>query len=175
MGFFDKFKKASKPAKPEAISTEVEPGVLVAPVDGEQLPLEQISDPVFNSGAMGKGAGFKPSGSVVYAPTDGTLVAFGAPNYHALALAGDDGSEVLIHIGVDTVEMKGDGFTLYSEKGAHVTAGTPLVGFSSAKIKAAGHDDVVIMVLTNTDDLASVEPVASGAVKAGAKAVKFAK
>ena len=177
MGFFDKFKKAAKPAKPakpEAIVVSEEPGFVYAPVEGEEIELSAVSDPVFGSGAMGKGAGFKPTGETVYAPVGGTLVACGAPNFHALAIAGDNGAEILIHVGVDTVEMKGDGFTVYAEKGAHVAAGTPLLGFSKKKIAAAGHDDVVIMALTNTDDLASVETVASGAVKPGDKAVKFA-
>ncbi len=172
MGFFDRFKK---PAKPEAIAVSEEPGFVYAPVDGDEMPIDQVSDPVFSCGAMGKGAGFKPAGETVYAPVSGTLTAYGAPNYHALGLQGDNGAEVLIHVGVDTVEMKGDGFTLYAEKGQHVAAGTPLLGFSKKKIAAAGHDDVVIMAITNTDDLASVDVATTGAVKAGDKAVKFAK
>lgn len=172
MGLFDKFKK---PAKPEVVSVAAEPGFVYAPVEGTFVALDQVSDPVFSSGAMGKGAAFKPAGETVYAPITGDLTVFGAPNYHALAMVSDDGVEVLIHVGVDTVEMKGDGFTLYAEKGQHVTAGTPLLGFSKKKIAAAGHDDVVIMALTNTDDLASVEAVASGAVKPGDKAVSYSK
>ena len=173
MGLFDKFKK--KPAVPEALDVTAPAGTLLAPVSGHAVPLDKISDPVFSSGAMGAGCGIEPSGEVVYAPVSGTLATIGAPNFHALALASDDGVEVLIHVGVDTVEMKGDGFKVFAEKGTHVSAGTPLLSFSKAKIQAAGHDTVVIMAVTNTDDLASVTFNGEADVNAGDKVVTYAK
>lgn len=175
MGFFDKFKKTAKPAKPEALGVSAPAGTVLAPVTGKAVKLEDVSDPVFSSGAMGKGCGVEPEGECVYAPVSGTLTAAGAPNYHALGIQGDDGAEVLIHVGVDTVEMKGEGFKVYGEKGAHVKAGEPLLSFSKDKIKAAGHDTVVIMALTNTDDLASVEFAHEGPVKAGEPVISFKK
>jgi PTS system glucose-specific IIA component len=173
MGFFDKFKKKS--SVPEALSVSAPAGTLLAPVSGTAMDLSEVSDPVFSSGAMGKGCGVKPSGETVYAPADGTLTVIGAPNFHALALATDDGAEILIHVGVDTVEMKGDGFKVFAEKGSKVKAGTPLLSFSKQKIAAAGHDDVVIMAITNTDDMASVDFAKSGEVNAGDVVVKYAK
>mgnify|MGYP000844369319 FL=1 len=173
MGLFDIFKKAAAPQKPEALSVSCPAGSILAPVAGKAIALEKVSDMVFNSGAMGKGCGIEPSEEVVYAPVSGTLTAAGAPNYHAVGITGDDGAEVLIHVGVDTVEMAGEGFTVYATKGAHVSAGEPLLSFSKQKIAAAGHDTVVIMALTNTDDLASVELVHEGDVKAGEVVVKF--
>ena len=143
MGLFDIFKKAAAPQKPEALSVSCPAGSILAPVAGKAIALEKVSDMVFNSGAMGKGCGIEPS------------------------------EEVLIHVGVDTVEMAGEGFTVYATKGAHVSAGEPLLSFSKQKIAAAGHDTVVIMALTNTDDLASVELVHEGDVKAGEVVVKF--
>ena len=136
MGFFDKFKKAAKPAKPEALGVSAPAGTVLAPVTGKAVKLEDVSDPVFSSGAMGKGCGVEPEGECVYAPVSGTLTAAGAPNYLALGIQGDDGADVLIHVGVDTVEMKGEGFKVYGEKGAHVKAGEPLLSFSKDKIKA---------------------------------------
>ncbi len=172
MGLFDRFRK---PAKPEALAVSAQPGEVLCPVDGTVVPLAQVSDVVFSSGAMGKGCGIEPTGSVVYAPVSGTLSAIGSPNFHALGIVDDSGAEVLIHVGVDTVEMHGDGFKVFSTKGAHVAAGEPLLSFDKAKIAAAGHDTVVIMALTNTDDLASVELVHEGAAQAGEKVVAYQK
>ena len=171
MGLFDMFKKPSKPA---ALGVSAPAGTLLAPVTGKAVSLSEVSDPVFSSGAMGKGCGVLPEGDTVYAPAAGTLSAIGAPNFHALGMVCDDGAEVLIHIGVDTVEMKGEGFTVFGTKGAHVSAGEPLIKFSSEKIKAAGHDDVVIMAITNSDDLSSVELTAPGAIEAGKPVVSYA-
>jgi glucose-specific phosphotransferase system IIA component len=175
MGFFDRFKKAAVPAKPEALAVSASAGQVLACVDGRVIPLADVSDVVFNSGAMGKGCGIEPAGEVIYAPVSGTLTAAGAPNYHAVGITGDDGAEVLIHVGVDTVEMKGEGFTVHVQKGAHVSAGEPLLSFSREKISAAGHDTVAIMALTNTDDLASVDLAREGDAKAGDVVITFKK
>lgn len=172
MGLFDKFKK---PSKPEALAVSAPAGTVLAPVTGSVIALEDVPDPVFSSGVLGKGCGIDPIGEVVHAPVSGTLSAIGAPNFHAVGLVGDDGAEILIHVGVDTVEMKGDGFTVFAEKGAHVKAGEPLLSFSKKKIVAAGHAATVIIALTNTDDLASVELVKTGAVDAGQKVIAFQK
>jgi len=101
------------------------------------------------------------------------LSAIGAPNYHAVGIIGDDGAEILIHVGVDTVEMRGDGFTVFGEKGVHLRAGEPLLSFSKKKIEAAGHASTVIIALTNTDDLASVELVKTRNIGAGEKVISF--
>lgn len=172
MGFFDRFKKTQKPA---AISASWSEGAVLAPVEGKVIPLSEVSDVVFASGAMGKGVGIEPAGEVVYAPVSGELLVVGAPNYHALAMKADDGAEILIHVGVDTVEMKGEGFEVFGTKGTHVQAGEPLLSFSADKIRAAGHDTVVIMSITNSDDYVSVEQVANGDAKAGDKALTYTK
>lgn len=172
MGFFDKFKK---PSVPEALSVSAPAGTLLAPVSGTVMPLSEVPDPVFSSGAMGAGCGIKPSGEVVYSPVDGTLTVAGAPNFHAIALSTDDGAEILIHVGVDTVEMHGDGFNVFATKGSKVKAGEPILSFSKKKIAAAGHSDAVIMAVTNSDDLSKVELTASGDVDAGAPVISYAK
>ena len=138
-------------------------------------PLADVADGVFSAGMMGEGIAIDPTEGEIVAPCEGEVAVMMKESGHAVGLRLANGLEVLIHVGLDTVEMKGDGFTPYAEKGQHVKAGTPLLGFSKKKIAAAGHDDVVIMALTNTDDLASVEQVVTGAVKPGDKAVKYAK
>lgn len=175
MGFFDRFKKASKPARPEALSVSAAAGEVLAPVNGDAIELAKVSDPVFSGGVMGKGCGIKPSGETVYAPVAGELAAIGAPNLHAIAIKGDDGAEILIHVGVDTVEMKGDGFTAFAKQGDHVEAGEALLTFSDDKIKKAGYDDVVVMAITNTDDLKSVDQIKTGTVQAGEAVLTYKK
>lgn len=173
MGLFDMFKK--KASRPDALDIELGSGELAAPASGALVRLDAVSDPVFGSGMMGLGCGIKPDDEVVYAPTSGTLTAIGAPNHHAIGLMGDDGSEILIHVGVNTVEMHGDGFTTYAEKGSHVRAGEPVLGFSSSKIRAKGFDDVVIMAVTNSGDYASVDLDHEGPVRAGEVALRLAR
>ncbi|MEE1273041.1 MAG: PTS glucose transporter subunit IIA [Olegusella sp.] len=168
MGLFDKFKKAAKPAKPAAITVEAAPTAVYAPVPGTGVAMADLPDPVFASGAMGKAYGIVPTEGVVYAPVAGTITAT-TQTLHALGLASDDGIEVLIHVGVDTVNMKGDGFTGFVKQGDHVAAGEPLMTFDIAKIKKAGYATDVITVITNTDEFKSVEPAAPAEVAAGAK------
>jgi glucose-specific phosphotransferase system IIA component len=180
MGLFDKIKKAAGVAttqeepEPEAISVVQEPNTILVPTAGEVMPIDQVPDPFFAGLAMGNGLGVKPTEEVVYAPVSGMLATIGAPNYHALMLASDDGAEILIHVGVDTVEMKGDGFKVYGTKGDRVKAGTPLLGFSRQAIKNAGYDDTVIMCVTNTSDYESVELACEGTVSAGEVGLKLA-
>ena len=159
---------------PDSLNVTALAGTLLAPVSGRAIALDRVPDPVFRSGVMGGGCGIEPTGETVYSPATGTLTVAGAPNFHALALRTDDGAEILIHVGVDTVEMGGEGFSVYAEKGAHVMAGQPLLGFSKAKIEAAGHPDTVIMAVTNTGDLASVEFAGETRVEAGDKVVSYA-
>ncbi len=166
MGFLDKLFGSKKPAKPEAISVTTEKGAVYAPVAGKVEAMESIPDPVFASGAMGPCVGIWPVDGNVYAPVSGTVTA-NMP--HAFGFLGDDGVEVLIHVGVDTVNMKGEGFTVHAQKGEHVTAGTPLLTFDRDKVAKAGYKDIVMTIITNADDLASVEVVASGEVAVGGK------
>lgn len=169
MSLFDMFKKKTvEVAKPSAVHIDAVPTAVYATAAGEGMAMADIPDPVFASGAMGKAYGIKPSEGVVYAPVNGTVTVV-AQTLHALGISSDDGVEVLIHIGVDTVTMKGDGFTSFVEKGQHIVAGEPLLTFDREKIAAAGFSDVVITVITNGDDLKDVEPVAPKTVAAGDK------
>lgn len=166
MGLFDKLFGAKKPSKPEAVTVTTEKGGVYAPVAGKVEPMDSLPDPVFASGAMGPCLGVWPTDGNVFAPVAGTVT---AAMPHAFGFLGDDGVEVLIHVGVDTVEMKGEGFTVHVKKDEHVAAGAPLLTFDRDKVAAAGHPDVVMTIITNADDLASVEAVGAGEVSVGAK------
>ena len=139
---------------------------LVTPIVGDVVALADVNDPVFSSGAMGQGIAVKPSQGVVYAPADAEVsIAF--PTGHAFGLKTTDGAEVLIHVGIDTVSMDGEGFEAKVAQGDKVKAGDVLGTFDSNKIAAAGLDDTTMVIVTNTADYASVAPVATGSVAKG--------
>lgn len=149
-----------------AAKTEVSEETIYSPVDGQIVELEKVNDPVFSSGAMGKGIAVKPSGNTVVSPVDG-LVQIAFETGHAYGLKSKDGVEVLIHIGIDTVSLDGKGFEQKVAANQEVKKGDVLGTFDSAVIKDAGLDDTIMVIVTNTADYAEVSPVASGAVKAG--------
>ena len=147
---------------PAALQNET----LVTPIVGDVVALADVNDPVFSSGAMGQGIAVKPSQGVVYAPADAEVsIAF--PTGHAFGLKTTDGAEVLIHVGIDTVSMNGDGFEAKVAQGDKVKAGDVLGTFDSNKIAAAGLDDTTMVIVTNTADFSSVAPVATGSVAKG--------
>ncbi|EEY79690.1 MULTISPECIES: sucrose-specific PTS transporter subunit IIBC [Streptococcus] len=139
---------------------------ILAPVAGEVVPLADVNDPVFSSGAMGQGLAIKPSEGVVYAPADAEVtIAFATG--HAYGLKTSNGAEILIHVGIDTVSMNGEGFNHTVAQGDKVKAGDVLGTFDSAKIAAAGLEDTTMVIVTNTADYASVTPVGQGTVSKG--------
>ena len=141
-------------------------GVIQTPIVGDVVALSNVNDPVFSSGAMGQGIAVKPSQDVVYAPADAEVsIAF--PTGHAFGLKTAKGAEILIHVGIDTVSMNGEGFEAKVAQGDKVKAGDVLGTFDSNKIAAAGLDDTTMVIVTNTADYASVTPVASGSVVKG--------
>lgn len=115
------------------------------------IPVSRISDEAFASGAMGDGVGIRPAEGRVYAPFDGTAEAV-FPTGHAVGLKSEEGWEVLIHIGVDTVQLNGKGFSPLIRQGEHVKKGQPLVEFDREQIAAQGYDATVIYVVTNIPD-----------------------
>ena len=141
-------------------------GVIQTPIVGNVVALSNVNDPVFSSGAMGQGIAVKPSQDVVYAPADAEVtIVF--PTGHAYGLRTANGAEILIHVGIDTVSMNGEGFNHKVAQGDKVKAGDVLGTFDSAKIAAAGLDNTTMVIVTNTADFASVNPVASGSVAKG--------
>ncbi|WP_306824020.1 N-acetylglucosamine-specific PTS transporter subunit IIBC [Microbacterium jiangjiandongii] len=125
------------------------------PVAGRVVPLSDVPDPTFADGLMGPGVAVEPTGDTVIAPAAATVGAT-FDTGHAIALVLGDGTELLIHVGIDTVAMKGDGFQTLVEKGQRVSEGTPLLRFDRAKIAAAGHPAITAIVVLNNAD-ATVE------------------
>ncbi|HFI0082828.1 TPA: sucrose-specific PTS transporter subunit IIBC [Streptococcus suis] len=147
---------------------------LVSPLSGDVVALENVNDPVFSSGAMGKGLAVKPTEGVVYAPADAEVtIAF--ETGHAYGLKTATGAEILIHIGIDTVSMNGNGFEKLVAAGDKVKAGTPLAKFDAAKIAEAGLDDTTMIIVTNTADFTEVAPLAEGTIAHGADFLKVVK
>ncbi len=150
----------AKPAEPELVVPTVSvircaAGQVLQPVEGNVIARESIPDDTFASGVLGDGIGVEPTAEVVVAPFDGTVSSV-AESHHAVGLE-SNGMELLIHVGVDTVNMAGDGFTCLVAEGDEVKAGQPLIRFDRQKIKAAGYSDTVAVLLTNSDDLEGVE------------------
>lgn len=125
------------------------PGTVCAPVSGSVIPSEEIPDETFAAGVLGRGVGIQPSEGVVVAPFDGEIVT-AADTMHAVGLTSPDGIELLIHIGVDTVAMNGDGFQCFVQEGQQVKAGDRLIAFDRRKIAVAGHPDCVAVLVTDT-------------------------
>lgn len=130
-------------------------GEMLQPCKGTVIGREEIPDDTFAMGILGDGVGVVPEEGVVYAPFDGTVTSV-FDTKHAVTLE-KDGMEVLIHIGINTVNMNGEGFTAFVEEGQEVKAGHKLIAFDREAIKAAGYNDTVVMLLTNSDDLEGVE------------------
>lgn len=153
-------------APSQAPTTQAVAETIVSPLAGETVALASVNDPVFSSGAMGQGIAVKPSGDTVYSPVDGTVqIAF--ETGHAYGLKSDDGAEVLIHIGIDTVSMEGKGFTQKVSANQKVKKGDVLGTFDSKAIADAGLDDTTMIIITNTADYSEVTPVADGSVREG--------
>ncbi len=130
-------------------------GVVLQPTRGRVIPREAIPDETFSAGILGDGVGIEPEEGVVVAPFDGEITSL-ADSKHAIGIEAN-GMEVLIHVGIDTVSMNGDGFVPAVREGDTVRAGQKLLAFDCEKIKAAGHPDTVVVLLTNSADLEGVE------------------
>lgn len=171
--------EAAAPAEaaPKAELVAGQEVVLTAPLNGTVVALEDVPDPVFSSGAVGKGAGIEPSDGAsikVVAPADGSVVV--APSSgHAYGLALDNGLEILIHVGIDTVNLGGKGFDVKVGKGDRVKAGQTLVVVDRAVIEEAGYKLVTPVLVTNYMNFAEVEVIANGSIKAGTDLVKATK
>ena len=143
-------------ASTESSTTDVATSAaVVSPIEGTVIDLKDVPDKVFASGAMGMGVGIKPSSGVITSPVEGTVIA--APRSgHAYGIRSASGVEVLIHVGVDTVKMNGEGFTTSVSRGDHVTTGQPLGTADLGAISASGYDDTTVVVVTNSQKLADV-------------------
>lgn len=140
--------KSGKTEESEVKENGTEQKELKSILDGTVLPLEEVPDEVFSQRIMGDGIAIEPSSSVVYAPADGEITVVMEETGHACGMKLKNGLELLIHVGVDTVSMGGDGFELLVKEGDIVKSGTPLIKFDKEKIKAAGHPCTTMMIVT---------------------------
>lgn len=138
--------------KERGICEKTENGEIRAMVSGEVIPLEEVEDQVFSQKVMGDGIAIRPLDSVIQAPADGTVTVVMKETAHACGLTLDNGMELLIHVGIDTVELGGEGFEMLAEEGQSVTCGTPLIRFDRQKIKEAGYQDTVMLIVTGEGD-----------------------
>ena len=160
MGLFDFLKGKDETAAPLAF-----PAMLDAPAKGRFVPMEQIPDEVFSAGILGQCCGVDPAEGAVYSPVDGKITQV-ADTLHAIGIAAGE-LELLIHVGVDTVEMNGEGFSVKVKPGQAVKKGDLLLTMDLEKIRTAGHPAMVILAVTNTDVFAAVSAITSGAVAPG--------
>jgi PTS system sucrose-specific IIC component len=139
---------------------------IYAPIKGNAISYEEIPDETFASGVLGAGIGIEPAEGVVYAPYDGEISST-TETKHAIGITGAGDMELLIHVGVDTVNMQGDGFELFVEEGDKVKKGDKLITFDIEKIKAAGYSPTTAVLLTNSDDFEEFKIVKTGKVAVG--------
>ena len=143
---------------------------VASPMKGNVKALAESEDEAFASGALGEGLAIEPTEGKLYAPFDGEIVTF-FPTGHAIGLKSADGVELLIHVGMDTVKLNGEGFTPKAKQGDHVKKGDLLLEFDIAKIKAAGYSIVSPVIVTNTDDYTDVIPTDAASINAGDEAI----
>jgi PTS system beta-glucosides-specific IIC component len=135
-------------------------------VAGKVVGLDDVPDKVFASRALGEGVGIIPSNGTIVAPVSGVLATVAATG-HAYGIKTDDGVEVLVHVGIDTVRLKGEGFTVNVAKGERVVAGDVLATVDLEAVKAAGYDPMTIIVVTNTKNITTVAPLTGKDVTVG--------
>ena len=144
-----------------------EAGVVIAsPVKGNVLSLKQVHDPTFSEGMLGKGIAVIPTDGKIYAPADGEISLM-FDTSHAVSMTTNEGVEILVHVGIDTVKLKGEGFTAHVSAGDVVKKGDLLISVDLDVVKAAGYDTVTPMVICNTDDYSDVQTLGGSDVEAG--------
>ena len=156
---------AAVEAKTESAAADVKD--LKSILDGKVMPIEEAPDDVFSQKIMGDGLAIEPSNTVVTAPADCDVSVVMADTGHACGLSLPNGVELLIHVGVDTVDMGGDGFKLLVKEGDHVKTGQPLIEFDPAKIKAAGHPCTTMLIVTSEGNAANIKMHSGIDAKAG--------
>ncbi len=150
-------------------------GIVVgAPIAGSLVSIKEVSDPTFGEEILGKGVAIIPSDNRIYAPVDGK-VATVFPTGHAVAVVGNDGMEILIHVGLDTVKLNGEHFTIHAEEGQEVKKGDLLLEADLEQIKAAGYDIITPIVICNTDEFTEIQPEEPKTVAPGEDIMKLRK
>ena len=167
----DSASNASAPEAAENVQTESaaegKAADVKAPLSGKTLPLEEMPDEVFSQHVMGDGLAIEPSEGIVVAPADAEVSAVMEESRHACGLTLSNGMELLIHVGIDTVEMNGDGFELFVKEGDHVHTGDPLIRFDMEKIRAAGHPTMTAVIVTDEGNAQNIQYLTGNQADAG--------
>lgn len=165
-GFEDKDVEKEEVVEKETSNNEiVKKEYIGSPLTGEVKKLNEVNDEVFSTGAMGKGVAIEPTVGKVFAPISGTIsVLF--PTKHAIGITTDNGAEILIHVGIDTVQLEGEHFISHIKSGDRIEKGDLLVEFNIEKIKEAGYETSTIVIITNSDDFIEIVEIGKGLIKA---------
>lgn len=145
---------------------------VAAPADGKIVPLCEVQDAAFSEGALGQGVAIEPSQGVISSPTDGTVVSL-FPTLHAIGIQGTHGEQILIHVGLNTVELKGEGFKAFVKQGDHVKKGQKLLEFDMEALKKKGYTLTTPVIITNTGDFADVLAETGTEAAAGKDLIKI--
>ena len=178
MGLWSKVKNVFVPSngaeQPQKATFATREDTIYAPVSGVLVSVQQVHDEVISSGLFGQGYGILPVGlDCVYAPCNARVTATNVTN-HSIGLTTDTGIEILIHIGVGTIEMNGKGFIRYVHANDEVKAGTPLISFDAAAIEEAGYENVVVVTVVNADQYERIDLIGeSGTLIGGRPLVKI--
>lgn len=148
--------------------------VVLSPLSGKAVALESVPDATFAQGILGLGAAIEPSEGRVIAPADGTVSTI-FDTHHAIGLTLDNGAELLIHIGINTVELNGEGFTAHVSEGDRVTRGQTLITFDKEFIASKGYNTITPVIVSNSDDYAEVNRLADGNISVGGVLLEIAK
>ncbi|WP_297439419.1 PTS glucose transporter subunit IIA [uncultured Clostridium sp.] len=143
---------------------------LIAAIDGTTIDLSNVPDPVFAQKMAGEGIAIDPTGNIIVAPCDGELSLIFKTN-HAFAMTLDGGIELLVHIGIDTVSLDGEGFERLIEPGTQIKAGTPIIKINKDFIESKGISLITPILITNPDSVKSITPIVGKTVKAGSDVV----
>lgn len=172
-GIFGNKSQSATESADAAAPTAAPAIVVTCPVAGEAIDITEVNDAAFASKAMGDGIAIKPAEGTLVAPISGTVEAL-FPTGHALAIKGDNGVSILLHIGIDTVEMKGDGFNARVAQGDHVEQGQLLVEFDLDKIAAAGFEATTMVLAAECPAEGTLAKCPSGPISLGDRALWFA-
>lgn len=158
--------------KKEDVAVNGKEKVVCSPLDGEVIPLSEVGDPAFAGGMMGQGVGILPTSGKLLAPVDGEIAAV-FPTGHALGIRTDNGMELMLHIGIDTVELDGKGFKAHIKEGDQIRTGDLLVEFDIEEIVSAGYKVTTMVLVSNAKEMGEMKVLASGHIAVSEKLFAF--
>ena len=141
-------------------------GALLAVADGKAVPLSSVPDEAFSSGILGIGIAVEPTAGTIYSPIDGVVESI-TETGHAYSIQSSDGLDVLVHVGIDTVELKGDGFLPMVSEGDRIKAGEVLARVDLDAVRSAGHPTVIPILITNPQEVESIQQTSDASVTGG--------